>query len=164
MNIPQAQQSESTAPEIEDGLYVGRFNDIKQRVVEAFKTDKDKFGNPDDGVRYDFDTTLLDDKRQPVLREDAESPDDTLNLRQAKTIKHFSSDERSNAYFYLKGILTAGEMALWQASGKGDAAADAAWAAAASKINGREVNIQVTHSSTGWPQIEAFLGAAKPLR
>lgn len=164
MNIPNATQAQGDPPAIEDGLYVGRFNDVLVRVVESFKTEKDQFGKPDDGTRYDFDTTVLDEDRNPVLKEDAEDPDDTLNLRQAKSVKSFSSHEKANSYFYLKGILTPAELALWEASGKGDAEADARWAAAAAKVNGREVNIQVSHNDKGWPQIEAFLGPAKPLK
>lgn len=164
MNIPSPVAGGSI-PEIEDGLYVGRFNDIVQREVEAFKTDKDRFGKADDGIRFDFDTTVLDENREPVMlvdvKEGAEDPTEEFTLRQAKSVKTFSSDERSNSYFYLKGILTPTELKLWEASGKGDAAADAAWAQAAAKVNGREVNIQVSHNEKGWPQIEAFLGPAK---
>lgn len=164
MNIPNATDSAGEAPEIEDGLYVARFEDVAVRVVEQFITEKDQFGKPDDGTRFDLLATILDEDRAPVVKSNAEDPDDFLTLRQAKSIKKFSSDDRSNAYMYLKGILTGVEMSLWAASGKGDEAADAAWAAAGAKVNGREVNVQVSHNAKGWPQIEAFLGAAKPLK
>lgn len=164
MNIPQPVAGGSIA-EIEDGLYIGRFNDIVEREVDAFKTEKDKFGKPDSGIRFDFNTTLLDANREPVLlmdvKEGVDDPDAEFELRQAKSVKVFSSDERANSFTYLKGILTATELALWEASGKGNAEADAAWAAAGAKVNGRLVNIQVSHNDKGYPQIEAFLGPVK---
>lgn len=156
MNIP-APAASGTAPEIEDGIYVARFNDIDYRVVEQFKTDKDKFGKVDDGGRFDFGATILDEDRKPVMLPEAESPDDTLDLRQAKSVKVFSSDERSNSYFYLKGLLTPAEFQLWLAS-------TAENPVDLSKVAGREVMVQVTHNDKGWPQIEAFLGPAKPLK
>lgn len=161
MNIPVPVNGGGEAPEIEAGLYVAKFIDIGQRVVEQFKTDKDKFGKPDDGTRFDFNVTILDEDLNEVLKPGAEDPTETLDLRQAKSVKVFSSDDRSNSYAYLKGILSPGELALWLASGKGDAAADAAWAAAAEKVPGRLLHVQVGHNEKGWPQIEAFLGAYK---
>ena len=154
MNIPAPVQS-GTIPEIEDGLYVARFNDITYRVVEQFKTDKDKYGHPDDGGRYDFGATILDEDLNPVLLPDGESPDDTLDLRQAKSVKALSSDERSNGYGYLKGILTTGEFQLWITSTKENPAP-------LEHVAGRLVNVQVGHNDKGWPQIEAFLGAHTP--
>jgi hypothetical protein len=161
MNIPAPSGSQGTIPAIEDGLYVVQFNDIEVRIVDQFKAEKNAFGKTDDGTCYDFMATVLDEDRQPVLKEDAESPDDTLDLKQAKRVPVFSSHEKSNSYFYLKGILTATEMRLFEAAGKGDEEADEAWAAAAQKVNGRHLNAQVTHNEKGWPQIEAFLGPAK---
>jgi hypothetical protein len=168
MNIPAPTQGTGAIPEIEDGLFVGRFNDIVVRVVEAFKTEKDTYGHPDDGTRYDFNTTVLDADRNPVMlvdvKEGAEDPTEEFTLRQAKSVRAITAGERSNCYAYLKGILTPVEMQLFIAAGKGDEQADAMWAAAAEKVNGRDVNIQVSHNEKGWPQIEAFLGAAKPLK
>lgn len=155
MNIPAPQSGAGSAPEIEDGLYVARFNDIVQRVVEQFKTEKDKFGKPDDGVRFDFLFTILDEDRNPVLLPDAEGPDDTLDLRQAKSIRAISSGEKSNSYAMLKGILTPAELAMWVASTEENPVD-------LSHVMGREVNVQVSHSNSGWPQVEATLGPAKP--
>lgn len=168
MNIPAPTQGAGSIPEIEDGLYVGRFNDIVVRVVEAFKTDKDAFGHPDDGTRYDFNTTVLNDERQPVMlvdvKEGADDPTEEFTLRQAKSVRAITAGEKSNCFAYLKGILTPVEMQLFQAAGKGDEQADAMWSAAAEKVNRREVNIQVSHNDKGWPQIETFVGPAKPLK
>lgn len=166
MNIPVNQAGAGSIPEIDDGLYVGRFNDIEVRVVEAFKTEKDRFGHPDDGTRYDFPTTILDKDLNPVLlvdvQEGAEDPTEEFVIsRTAKSVKMISGGDRSNSYMYLKGILTPAEMALFQASGKGNEAADEAWAKAAEKVNGRLVNVQISHNEKGWPQIEAFVGPYK---
>ena len=161
MNIPGATNSQGEAPEVEDGLYVAKFVGVESRHVPSFVTDKDKFGHPDDGNRIDFNFALLDEDGNPVLKGDGDDPDDILILRQAKSIKVLSSGEKSNSYAMLKGILTPAELALFIETGKGDEAADAAWAAAAEKVDGRIVNVQVTHSSTGWPQIEAALGPVK---
>jgi hypothetical protein len=163
MNIPKNQAKAGEIPEIEDGIYVGQFKDISVRVVEEFKTDKDRFGKPDDGTRYDFPTIILDEDRQPVLLGEGDDPDAVLVIeRTAKTVKAISGGEKSNSYLYLKGILTPAEMAMFQASGRGDEQADAMWEAAAAKVNGRHVMVQVTHNDKGYPQIEAFLGPAKP--
>lgn len=161
MRIPTATNSQGEAPEVDDGLYVAEFLGVEQRHVPSFVTDKDKFGHADDGNRIDFQFALLDEDGNRVLK-DPEDPDSgDLVLRQAKSIKVLSSGERSNSYAMLKGILTPAELALFIETGKGDEAADAAWAAAAEKVDGRKVNVQVSHSSTGWPQIEAALGPVK---
>jgi hypothetical protein len=167
MNIPNNQAGSGSIPTIEDGIYAGRFNGVEVRVVEEFKTEKDKFGKPDDGTRYDFATTVLTEDREPVMlvdvQEGADDPTEEFVIRRtAKTVKVFSGGEKSNSYMYLKGILTPAEMALFQESGKGDEQADAMWQAAAAKVDGRIVMMQVTHNDKGWPQIEAFLGPAKP--
>lgn len=152
MNIPKPVAG-GEIPEVEDGLYVARFDGITQRVVEAFKTDHDKFGKPDDGVRFDLLFTLLDEAREPVLR-DPEDPDSgELQLRNHKAIKVFSSDDRSNSFAYMKGILTPAEFTLWTAGELSEEAGAA--------VDGRHINVQVVHSNKGWPEIGATLGPAK---
>ena len=155
MNIPAPSSSAGSAPEIEDGLYVARFNDIYHKVHEDWAQERDKFGKADDGGRFHFNFTILDDQRQPVVPETAESPDDTLDL-EALT-RNMSSHEKATSYALLKGILTPVEFQLWLAS-TAEAPADL------SGVGGREVNVQVSHNSKGWPQIEATLGPAKPLK
>jgi hypothetical protein len=161
MNIPAPTASQGAIANIEDGLYVARFNDITHRIVEEFKTDKDKFGKPDDGGRFDFMATILDEQRQPVLlmdvKDGVEDPTLEFDLRQGKSVKVISSDERSNSYALLKGILTASEFAAWLAS-------TAENPVDLSHVAGREVNVQVGHNEKGYPQIDAFLGPAKPLK
>lgn len=159
MNIPTASSSAGSAPEIEDGLYVALFRDIEPREHPDWAREKDAFGKSDDGKRFHFIFTILDEDRKPVLKQDAESPDDTLDL-EAMT-RNMSSHEKSNAYALLKGILTKAEFDLWLNTGKGDAEADTAWAAAAEKVGNRAVNVQVEHNEKGWPQVAATLGPAK---
>lgn len=159
MNIPAPTSSAGPAPVIEDGLYVVRFNDIVLKPHPDWATEKDKFGKPDDGNRFHFIGTVLDEKRQPVLlidvKPDAEDPTEEFDL-DAMT-RNMSSHEKANSYDYLKGILTPAEFQLWLDSTP-EAPADL------SAVGGREVNVKVGHSSKGWPLIEAFLGPAKPLK
>lgn len=155
MNIPAPSSSAGSIPEIEDGLYVARFNDIYHKVHEDWAQERDKFGKVDDGGRFHFNVTILDEDRNPVVPESAESPDDTLDL-EAMT-RNMSSHEKAGAYANLKGILTPVEFQLWLAS-------TAENPADLSAVGGRAVNVQVSHNSKGYPQIEAFLGPAKPLK
>lgn len=155
MNIP-APTKGGTIPQIEDGLYVARFDDIYHKVHEGWATPKDRFGKPDDGGRFHFKATILDEDRNPVMlvdvNPDAEDPTEEFALE--CMTRNMSSDERANSYAYLKGILTTAEFDLWSASTP-EAPADL------SAVAGRLVNIQVSHNDKGWPQIEAFLGPAK---
>lgn len=157
MNIPAPTSSAGSAPEIEDGLYVVRFNDIYHKVHEDWAQERDKFGHADDGGRFHFNATVLDDERKPVLlvdvKPDADDPTEEFQL-EALT-RNMSSHEKATAYALLKGILTPVEFQLWLASTPENPAD-------LSAVEGREVNAQVSHSSKGWPQIEAFLGPAKP--
>lgn len=153
MNIPAPTSAAGSAPEIEDGLYVARFNDIYHKVHEDWAQERDKFGKADDGGRFHFNFTILDEDRNPVVPENAEDPDDTLDL-EALT-RNMSSHEKATSFALLKGILTPVEFQLWLAS-TAEAPADL------SAVGGREVNVQVSHNSKGWPQIEATLGPAKP--
>jgi hypothetical protein len=152
VNIPAPTGAESSAPQIEAGLYIARFNDIYYKVHEDWAQEKDKFGHADDGGRFHFSFTILDDNRDPVIREDAEDPDQTLDL-EAMT-RNMSSHEKANSHALLKGILTAAEFAAWLASTTEEPAD-------LSSVANRAVNVQVSHNTKGWPQIEATLGPAK---
>lgn len=153
MNIPAPTISESSAPQIEDGLFVARFNDIFYKVHEDWAQAKDKYGKVDDGGRYHFNFTILDEDREPVIPEDAEDPDETLDLE--ILTRNLSSHEKAGSYAILKGILTPAEFAAWLTSTP-EAPADL------SAVANREVNVQVSHNTKGWPQIESTLGPAKP--
>lgn len=152
MNIPAPTSSAGSAPEIEDGLYVASFNDIYHRVHEDWAQERDKFGKVDDGGRFHFNFTILDEDRNPVVPENAEDPTETLDL-EALT-RNMSSHERAGSYALLKGILTPAEFQLWLASTPENPAD-------LSAVAGRHVNVQVSHNGKGWPQIEATLGPAK---
>lgn len=153
MNIPAPSSSASSAPDIEDGLYIASFNDIYYKVHADWAQDRDKFGKADDGGRFHFNFTILDEDRKPVLLEGAEDPTETLDL-EALT-RNMSSHEKATSYALLKGILTPVEFQLWLAS-TADSPADL------SAVGGRHVNVQVSHNLKGWPQIEATVGPAKP--
>jgi len=155
MNIPAPTSSAGTAPEIEDDLYVARFNDIYYKVHEDWAQEKDKFGKPDDGGRYHFNFTILDEDRNPVILPDAEDPTETLDLE--VMTRNMSSHEKATSYAVMKGILTPVEFQLWLASTQ-ESPADL------SKVANREVNVRVGHNTKGWPQIEDTLGPAKPLK
>lgn len=159
MNIPAPTKSGGSAPQIEDGLYVARFNDIYHQVHEDWAQAKDKFGKADDGGRFHFDFTMLDDERKPVLlvdvKEDAEDPTEEFNL-QALT-RNMSSHEKANSHAIMKGILTPAEFAAWLASTEENPAD-------LSAVADREVNVQVAHNDKGWPFIAATLGPAKALK
>ena len=155
MNIPAPTSSAGSAPQIEDGLYVARFDDIEFRKHPDWAVAKDTFGKPDTGDRFHFIFTMLDDERNPVLlaavKEDAEDPTEEFQL-EALT-RNMSSHEKANAYALLKGILTPAEFAAWLASTPENPAD-------LSGVAGRAVSVQVTHSQKGWPQIEQTLGPA----
>jgi hypothetical protein len=157
VNIPAPQKGESSAPQIEDGLYVARFNDIYAVQHDDWKQAKDKFGKVDTGLRFHFNFTLLDEDREPVLLVDVQEgvDDPTKEFQLEALTRNISSHEKANSYALLKGILTASEFAAWVASTT-DNPADL------SAAEGREVNVQVAHSESGWPLIAATLGAAKP--
>jgi len=155
MNIP-APTAAGGIPQIEDGLYVVRFNDIYLKVHEDWATPKDKFGKVDDGSRFHFNATVLDADRNPVMLADVkdEVDDPTIEFTLEAMTRNMSSHEKANSHILLKGILTPGEFNLWLASTPENPAD-------LSAVEGREVNAQVTHNSKGYPQIEAFLGPAK---
>lgn len=158
MNIPAPTSSAGSAPQIADGLAVARFDDITYRVHEDWAVDKDKFGKVDDGGRFHFNATILDEQtRKPVMLMDVKSDadDPTEEFALDTMTRNMSSHEKSSAYTHLKGILTPSEFKLWLDSTPENPAD-------LSNVTGREVNIMVSHTPKGWPQIEAFLGAAKP--
>lgn len=156
MNIPAPTRGGGAIPDIADDIYVARFDDIVLREHPDWAQPKDKFGKEDDGMRFHFLFTMLDEDRQPVLladvKEDAEDPTEEFVL-EAMT-RNMSSHEKSNAYALLKGILTPAEFIAW-AEQTPDNPPDF------SAVAKREVNVQVAHNDKGWPQIKATLGPAK---
>lgn len=147
-NIPSPSAG-AGAPEVEDGLAVVRFDDIRERVVEAFITEKDNYGKPDDGRRLDFIFTLMTDQGEVAYQDG-----DPIELRQAKSCKPGSTGEKSNFREYLSGILTAKEMAAWEASTPDDPFDGSA-------AVGRLLNVKITHNKRGWPEVETVIGVVK---
>lgn len=148
-NIP-GPGSGAGAPDVEDGLAVVRFDDIRERHVPAFVTDKDNFGKPDDGNRLDFMFTLLTEDGEVAYGDDG----DPIELRQAKACKPGSTGPKSNFREYLSGILTPKEMAAWEASTPDDPFDGSA-------IPGRKLNVKISHNGRGWPEVETVIGIVK---
>jgi hypothetical protein len=147
MFIPTANQGSGDIPEIEDGFYVFRFEDIEQREHPDWATDKDAFGKPDDGTRFHFVATVLDEDLNPVLNGAGEDPDDTMKLE--LVTRTSTGAEKSNFSLKgMKGICTPVEYQKWSIN---DPSFDG------SKLAKRLVRGRVEHSKKGWPLIAEFL-------
>lgn len=131
------------APPVEDGLCLLRFDDLVLKEHEDWATDSDKFGKPDDGQRYHFQFTLLDEDRSVVYHEG-----DPIEL---EALTRTATGSKSNFAAILEGILTPQEFALWQADQPFDD----------STLRGRIVNGKVAHNKSGWPFVESVIGIAK---
>lgn len=140
------------APQVDDGLALARFDDLLARHVESFVTASDKYGKADDGNRLELAFTLVDEKHQVMY--DPASEGDPIELRNAKSIRPSATGERSNFYEYLTGLLTPAELAAWEAATE-DAPFDG------SAMPGRVYNVKISHSKSGWPQVEQVIGIAK---
>lgn len=147
MNIPGANQGSGDIPEIEDGFYVFQFNDIELRQHPDWATEKDSFGKPDDGSRYHFLATVLDEDLNPVLAGEGDDPDNTFDL-ELVTRTSTGAEKSSFSLKGMKGILTPAEFAMWAAN---DPKFDG------SVVAGRRVRGRVEHSKKGWPNIAEFL-------
>lgn len=146
----------SGAPEVEDGLAIVRFDDIFEREIDQFKTESDRYGKKDDGFRLELQFTLVDKDFAVLYQEEG----DPIELRNAKAIKHgsngaYATGEKSNFYAYMSAMLTAPELAAWEA-----ATAEAPYDGSA--VQGRFFNVKISHSKGGWPQVEDVIGPAKP--
>ena len=152
-NLP-VKNSGGNPPEVEAGLALVRFDDIKQRLVEQFITESDNYGKPDDGQRLDILFTLLDEDRAVVFDERDDGSIVPVELRQAKACKPGATGQNSNFYEYLSGLLTVEEMALWEV-----ATADKPFDGSA--MQGRIYNVKIGHNKKGWPQVDTIIGIAK---
>lgn len=148
LNLPTANAG-GDIPKVDDGLALLRFDDI---VLEEHPdwAGTDKFGKADDGRRFKFLFTLLDDD-QNVVYQDEEDPDsETVVDAMTRT----ATGEKSNFAALLGGILTPAEFEAWKT-----ATADNPFDASAAQ--GRVVNGKIAHNKKGYPFVEAVIGIAK---
>ena len=133
------------APPVEDGLALARFDDLQLKEHPDW-AGTDKFGKEDDGRRYHFLFTLVDDAHEVVYNEG-----DPIEL---ESMTRTATGERSNFYANITGLLTAAELAQYNAATP-EAPFDASF------LPGRVYNVKVAHNNNGWPFIEQIIGVAK---
>jgi hypothetical protein len=138
----QINKSSATAPEFEDNVYDARLDNIVQESHPEWATESGKYG-PDDGERIGFNFTLFDGEDM-IYREDGKPF--TVN-------KLTSTSMGSNSKFAatMSGILTPVEKALIEAGETVDS----------DTINGRRVQLVLSHNESGWPKIDAIIPAKK---
>lgn len=143
-----AKNTGANAPEVADGLALWRFDDLQLKSHPDW-AGTDKFGKEDNGDRYHFIGTLVDDDHAVVY--DPESEGDPIEL---EAMTRTATGERSNFYALLTGLLTAKELAAYDAATPEDPFDGSA-------LPGRVYNVKVSHNKNGWPQIESIIGIAK---
>lgn len=136
------------APEVEDGLALWRFDDLLLKEHPDW-AGTDKFGKEDDGKRYHFVGTLMASKTEVAY--DPNSEGDPIEL---EATTRTATGEKSNFFAYMSGLLTAKELAAYQA-----ATADDPFDGSA--LPGRIYNVKIAHNKKGWPFIETIIGVAK---
>lgn len=144
-NLPVANKG-GNAPQVEDGLALLRFDDLVLREHEDW-AGTDSFGKPDDGRRFHFVFTVLDED-QAVVYQDGDPVEIEATTRTA-------TGEKSNFAAIMSGLLTPQEFAAWQAATEDDPFDGSA-------LPGRIVNAKIAHNKKGWPQVESVIGIAKP--
>ena len=150
-NLPTKNKGQG-APDIEDGLAVLRFDDL--RLVEHPDwAGTDKYGHDDDGTRYHFDFTVMSEDGSEVVYATVEGvpTGDPLEL---DATTRTSTGEKSNFYAILSGILTAAELKQWD-----DATEDAPFDG--SHLQGRLVHGKVEHNKKGWPFVAQTISPFK---
>lgn len=144
MTLPTANAG-GDAPEVEDGLALVRFDDVVLKDHPDW-AGKDKFGKDDNGQRFHFLFTLLDEGREVVYTEDG----DPIEL---EALTRTATGEKSNFRAIMAGILTATELAAWiDATPENPVTLD---------LEGRILNVKIAHNKRGWPFVEAVVGIAK---
>lgn len=146
MKLPTANKG-GDAPQVEDGITLVRFDDILLKAHPDW-AGTDAFGKADDGQRYHFVATLLDEDGKVLYGED--DPEPIVLEAMTRT----ATGEKSNFAKHLKGILTAKEFILWQ-----NATEDEPFDGEV--VKGRILLAEVSHNKKDWPQIEQFLGQPK---
>ena len=132
-----------SAPKVEDGLTLLRFDDLQLKDHPDW-AGTDKFAHADDGKRFHFMFTKLDEDR-------AVEYDNNNDPIEIDILTRTATGEKSNFFGVMSHILTPAELVIFQ-SGE-----DTDW----SYLTGRVVHGNITHNEKGWPQIEAIVGIAK---
>lgn len=135
------------APDVEDGLALWRFDDIRLIQHDDWAAEKDQYGNPDDGRRYHFVGTLMESKTKEVFGDDG----DPIELEK---LTRTATGKRSGFRAVMEGLLSPKEFEAFLA-----ATAEAPFNGQA--VRGRVYNVKIKHSNSGWPQIEDIIGVAK---
>lgn len=138
----------SGAPQVEDGLALWRFDDLVLREHPDW-AGKDNYGNDDDGQRYHFVGTLVDEDHAVIY--DPKSEGDPIEL---ESTTRTATGQRSNFYANITGLLTPKELAAYDASTPEDPFD-------ASDLPGRVYNVKIAHNKNDWPFIEQIIGIAK---
>lgn len=134
-----ASSKAADAPDIEGGVYDGRFDGISKKFVTG--------GQYGDGDRLEWAFTLLDDEGEPFY-EDGEPVEVTGLTSMSMNI---ASKTQPRAVRYLKALMTPGEYAAFEA-GEGVKAED---------LLGRVVQVEVAIKDNGWPTIVNVLPPRK---
>lgn len=135
------------APNVEDGLALWRFDDIRLVEHEDWAVDKDQYGNKDDGRRFHFVGTLMESKTEEKYGEDG----DPIELEK---LTRTATGKRSGFRAVMEGLLSPKEFEQFLA-----ATADSPFNG--SQVRGRVYNVKIKHSTSGWPQIDDIIGVAK---
>lgn len=138
MGFTFQQTAGGDAPEVKDGVYRASFDSMDKEEHPDW-AGTDKFGHPDNGDRIRFAFTLKD-KDGSILYDEG----DPIVV---DALTRVSFGPKSNAYAILKGILTPAELAV----------VDAKQPFEITPVLGRDVLVQVGHSTKDWPTIVAVL-------
>lgn len=134
-------------PDVEDGMTDALFLGVRLVEHPDWAVESDRFGKPDDGKRLHFSFVLVDEEGAEIYPEEGEKPVE-LELK-----TRTASGERSNTYAAMKGILTAPELAAWQAGA----------APKAEALDRRPVQLVISHNEKGYPNIDQVLPGRKAL-
>src|SRR5690348_1916466 len=130
-------------PPVEDGLALVRLDSISIEEHPDW-AGTDSYGKADDGRRFHFTGTLVDETGAPVYDPNDDSGD-PISLERLTRV---ATGKRSGYREQMTAIMSKAEFAAYEeASSKGEKYD-------ASAIFGRVYNVKIVHSKSGWPQIE----------
>lgn len=147
----QISKSSATAPEFEDGVVDARIDSIETEAHPEWATENGKYGK-DDGNRIAFNFTVMDGNdpktAQPI---GIEGKDGDIVDFHVNSLTSTAMGKNSRFTANMAGILTTTEKALIDAGETIDSDA----------INGRFVQLVLSHKENGWPAIDAIIPAKK---